>query len=251
MKIAILVPTRERMNKRLTLLFSILTTVNDINNIRVYFGVDKDDPTLETIKKVSKAIPCLEVVEIDNRGEFLGLGKLWNILAATCTEDIISMIGDDMVFATKDWDTKLLEEFSKMPADKIQAIHCNDGCHGEKLAVNLFCHKKYRDVVGQFMREEFKINWVDQWLHQVFSAFSRLKYCENIMIEHRHWVLGKSNHDSTAVRMAEADVNKISDKLWYDLVDERVKDVKLLGEYLNIEPDWSKVDTSGTSIQLV
>ena len=36
MKIAILVPTRERMNNRLTLLFSILTTVNDINNVNIY-----------------------------------------------------------------------------------------------------------------------------------------------------------------------------------------------------------------------
>ena len=57
MKIAILVPTRERMNNRLTLLFSILTTVNDINNVNIYYGVDKDDPTLDIIKKVAVAIP--------------------------------------------------------------------------------------------------------------------------------------------------------------------------------------------------
>ena len=52
MKISILVPTRERMNHRLTLIFSILSTVDDINNVDIYFGVDKDDPTLETIKKI-------------------------------------------------------------------------------------------------------------------------------------------------------------------------------------------------------
>jgi hypothetical protein len=63
------------------------------------------------------------------------------------------------------------------------------------------------------------------------------------MIEHRHWVLGKSDHDKTAERMAIADVNKISDKLWYSLKDERVKDVEKLSEYLKISPDWSKVDT--------
>ena len=53
MKIAILVPTRERMNNRLTLLFSILTTADNLNNIKIYYGVDTDDPTLETIKKVN------------------------------------------------------------------------------------------------------------------------------------------------------------------------------------------------------
>lgn len=242
MKIAILVPSRERMNKRLTLLFSILTTVKDINNVNVYYGVDEDDPTLETIEKISKAVTCVKVIRIKNDGKFLGLGKLWNILTDETTEEVISMIGDDMVFKTPNWDEEVIKEFQDIPEDKIKAIHCNDDCHKAKLAVNLFCHRKYAEVMGQFMREEFKINWVDQWLHQVFSAFGRLKYRDDIMIEHRHWVLGKSNHDNTAVRMAQADVNKVSDKLWYDLVDERIKDVEKLGKYLKMEPDWSKVD---------
>jgi hypothetical protein len=243
MKISILVPTRERMNNRLTLLFSILTTVSDINNVNIYYGVDKDDPTLDTIKKVSSAIPCLKVVEIENGGEFLGLGKLWNILVDNSTEEIISMIGDDMVFKTKDWDLKILEEFKNGPSDNIKAVHCNDDCHGAKLAVNLFCHRKYAEIMNGFMREEFKINWVDQWLHQVFSAFNRLTYRDDIMIEHRHWVLGKNVRDKTADRMAVADVNKISDKLWYSLKDERIADVNKLASYLNIKPDWTKVDT--------
>jgi len=248
MKISILVPTRERMNNRLTLLLSILTTANDINNVNIYYGVDKDDPTLETIKKVALAIPCLKIVEIENGGEFLGLGKLWNLLVDNSTEEIISMIGDDMVFKTKDWDLEILKEFENGPPDNIKAIHCNDDCHGAKLAVNLFCHRKYAEVLGGFMREEFKINWVDQWLHQVFSAFNRLTYRGDIMIEHRHWVLGKNVHDKTAERMAIADVNKISDKLWYSLKDERIKDVEKLSTYLNIIPDWSKVDTDDITL---
>jgi hypothetical protein len=153
------------------------------------------------------------------------------------------MIGDDMVFKTKDWDLKILEEFKNGPADNIKAVHCNDDCHGAKLAVNLFCHRKYAEIMGGFMREEFKINWVDQWLHQMFSAFNRLTYRGDIMIEHRHWVLGKNAHDKTAERMATADVNKISDKLWYSLKDKRVEDVEKLATYLNAIPDWSKVDT--------
>jgi hypothetical protein len=248
MKIALLVPTRERMNNRLTLLSSILTTVSDFNNITLYFGVDKDDPTLETIKNVAKGVPFVKVIEIDNNGKFLGLGKLWNILTNASDEDIISMIGDDMTFNTKNWDIEIINEFKNIPADNIKAIHCNDGCHGAKLAVNLFCHRQYATVLGSFMREEFKINWVDQWLHQLFSAFDRLKYRGDIMIEHRHWVLGKNVRDKTAERMAIADTNKISDKLWHDLVDERIKDVQKLSTYLKQQPNWSVVDTGSRKI---
>lgn len=244
MKIAILVPSRERMNRRLTLLTSIITTVNDINNVNIYFGVDKDDPTRDLIYKVSNAIPCVKIVDIENNKQFIGLGKMWNICVQNSTEEIISMIGDDMVFKTPNWDLEVIKEFTEdCPDDKIKAIHCNDDCHGAKLAVNLFCHRKYAEVMGQFMREEFKINWVDQWLHQVFNAFGRLKYRGDIMIEHRHWILGKNVRDNTAERMAIADVNQVSDKLWSELVDERIKDVEKLSNYLKIKPNWSVVDT--------
>ena len=249
MKIAILVPSRERMNRRLTMLMSILTSVKDINNVNVYFGVDEDDPTRDRIKKIAAAIPCVKIVDIKNEGKFIGLGKMWNLCSDASTEEIISMIGDDMVFATPGWDEMLIEEFKNSPADKIYGVHCNDGYHGEKLAVNFFCLRKYADLMnGKFMREEFKINWIDQWLHQVFSSVGRLKYRGDIMIEHRHWVLGKDKKDNVADRMAVADVNKISDKLWYDLVEERIKDVKTISNYMEVKPDWSKVDTQGGTI---
>jgi len=248
MKIAILVPSRERMNRRLTMLMSILTSVKDINNVNIYLGVDEDDPTRDRIKKIAAAIPCVKIVDIKNNGQFIGLGKMWNICTDNSTEEIISMIGDDMVFTTPGWDEMIIEEFKNAPADNIKAVHCNDGCHGSKLAVNLFCNRKYAQIMGRFMREEFKINWVDQWLHQEFSAFNRLTYRGDIMIEHRHWVLGKDTRDSVADRMAVADKDKISDKLWHDLVQERINDVNKISKYLNILPDWSKVDTAGGKI---
>jgi hypothetical protein len=247
-KIAILVPSRERMNNRLTLITSILTTVKDINNVTLYLGVDEDDKTLPLAEKISQAIPFVKIVKIQNNEQFIGLGKMWNILAEASSEDIISMIGDDMVFKTRNWDEEIIEEFTNIPEDKIKAVHCNDDFHGERLAVNIFCHRRYHEIMNGFMREEFKINWIDQWLHQLFSAFNRLKYRGDIMIEHRHWVLGKTQRDNTVNRMQEADVNKVSDKLWYSLKDERVSDVKKLSEYLRITPDWTKVDTQDITL---
>ena len=252
MKIAILVPSRERMNRRLTMLMSILTSVKDINNVNVYIGVDEDDPTKDKIKKIAAAIPCVKIVNIKNEGKFIGLGKMWNLCVAESNEEIISMIGDDMVFLTPNWDEMLIEEFKKAPPDKIHGVHCNDGYHGEKLAVNFFCLRKYAELMeGKFMREEFKINWIDQWLHQLFKSMGRLNYRGDIMIEHRHWVLGKDKRDTVADRMATADKDKISDKLWFDLTNERIKDVWKLEDYTGVKADWSKVDTQKATIQFV
>ena len=249
MKIAILVPSRERMNRRLTLITSIITTVSNINNVNIYFGVDKDDPTRDLVYKISKAIPCVKILDLENEGKFIGLGKMWNECVRQSTEEIISMIGDDMVFRTPNWDIEIIKEFTEnCPDDNIKAIHCNDDHHKQKLAVNLFCHRKFADVMGQFMREEFRINWVDQWLHQLFDCYGRLKYRDDIMIEHRHWLYGKNTRDGIAERMAHADMLISSDKLWHDLVNERIKDAKKLGFYLGKEPDWSKIDTNGGTV---
>ena len=100
------------------------------------------------------------------------------------------------------------------------------------------------------MRPEFTINWVDQWLHQMFLAFDRIKYREDYTIEHRHWLYGKRGRDTTAERMAKADTTVVnnqptsfSDNLWHQMVDERIEDVKKLAAHIKQEPNWSVVDT--------
>ena len=49
MKLGLLIPSRERLNLKLTLISSIITTVDDIDNVTLYFGIDEDDPTLLVI----------------------------------------------------------------------------------------------------------------------------------------------------------------------------------------------------------
>jgi len=245
MKIALLVPSRERINLKLTLISSIITTVNNIDNISLYFGVDEDDPTKDIVYKIAEAIPFVKIIPIQNNGKFIGINKIWNILADNCKLiDILGYIGDDMIFRTPNWDKKIIEEFSseKCPSDKIKLVHCNDGYHGKNLSVNAFVHRKYYEVMGYLTRPEFLVNWSDRWMYQTFKAFDRIKYINDILIEHNHWVFGRREKDNTATRMGNADQNGISDKLWYTLAPERVKDIKKLGKYLNIEPNWSCVE---------
>lgn len=242
MKIGLLMPARERLNLNLTLISSIITTVDDINNIVLYMGIDDDDPTREIQKKICDAIPFVKFVPIHNEGKFMGLGKMWNILARQCDEEIFGYIGNDMIFRTPGWDTTIINKFkNECPKDKIQLYHCHDGHRNGELCVNAFVHRQYMSVVGYFIREEFLINWSDQWMHQVFSAFNRIEYIPEILIEHNHWVFGGRPKDNTGDRMMEADQGGISDKLWHELGPERVKEVNKLSAYLNIEPDWTVV----------
>ena len=235
-------PARERLNLNLTLISSIITTVKDINNVVLYMGIDDDDPTRDIQKKISDAIPFVKFIPIHNDGKFIGLGKMWNTLARCCDEEIFGYIGNDMVFRTPDWDEKIINKFKNdCPKDNIMLYHCDDGYHKQKLCVNAFVHRKYMEVVGYFIREEFKINWSDQWLYQIFKSFNRVEYIPDILIEHNHWVFGKRKKDSTADRMLSAD-RGYSDKLWRTLGPERDKEACVLSKYLGINPDYTKIE---------
>ncbi len=245
MKIGLLVPSRERLNLKLTLISSIITSVNDINNVVLYFGIDDDDPTKEIVEKISKAIPFIRIIPIHNNGEFIGINKIWNILASECKEDIYGYIGDDMIFKTPDWDVEILKEFdsSNCPPDNIKLVHCNDGYHGGKLCVNAFVHRKYYEVMGYFCKDLFLINYSDNWMMQMFDAFYRRTYKGNILIYHNHWVFGGREKDKTADRMLSNDNEKKADTAWINSRSQHHQDIVFLGQYLKMEPDFSRVDS--------
>jgi len=79
-------------------------------------------------------------------------------------------------------------------------------------------------------------------MYQTFNAFGRITYRRDIHIQHNHWIYGGRKKDNTADRMLSDNHDTISDQLWHDLAPERVEAVKTLSKYLNISPDWSKVD---------
>ena len=247
MKISLLVPSRERLNLKFTLIASLIASTNNINNIELIFGIDKDDPTRETAHKIAEAIPFVKIIDIENNNKFIGINKIWNLLYPHATGDILGYIGDDMAFQTKDWDVEIINEFNKqnLPSDKIKLVHCYDGYRQiDEICVNAFVHKKYTEILGYFCREEFLINWSDQWMYQTFKAFDRVKYRRDLHIQHNHWVFGQRVRDKVADRMLSDNNDKKSDQLWYDLTEQRINDVNKLSQYLNLPPDWSKVDTT-------
>jgi len=211
MKIALLCPTRNRMNKLLTLISSLITTVKDPNNIYLVLGVDEDDPAKLHYEYLQRNLKFIKIVQFKNNGKFLGLSTMWNTMASefTDTVDIFAMIGDDMAFMTKDWDEKIIEEFKTGPKDKILMVHCNDGMRGKgnkydtvaPFPVNFFVHKKYVDTVGFFVEPFIENIHQDTWCMFVFSKIKRSKYRHDILIKHLHVSETKEKEDAITTNL--------------------------------------------------
>jgi len=244
LKIALLVPSRERLAGKKRLADSILQTASNLDNLSLYFGIDDDDPTKSEAIKMKSQYPFIKIVEIHNNKSFNGLGNLWNICAKESKGEIIAMIGDDMQFVTKGWDKIILEEFSAQncPADNIKMVYCYDGRHGSKISVNAFIHRRYMEITGYFMREEFKVDFIDVWLQQVFTALGRIKYRGDIHIEHLHWSFGKMPMDNVANNLRGHNYPAISQNLWKSTVKERIKEVEQIANIINIKPDLTKIN---------
>jgi rhodanese-related sulfurtransferase len=243
-QIALLVPTRNRLNLQLTLISSIITTVKDINNVTLYFGVDRDDPTREIIYKIANAIPFVKIIDIEPKGKQTNIHEIWNKLANISTETIVSMVGDDFIFKTQNWDEKILEEFNEqnLPSDKIKSVYCWDGQRGGDLAVNIFTHReylKYND--GKFLSETYLLNWSDQDIDVIFRALGRLKYRGDIEIFHNHYVFGGRKMDETAIRMLERDGDKSqTDLKWGPAEPERVERVLKIAKAIGVTPNFKE-----------
>lgn len=233
MKIALLLPTRERMNLKMSFLMSALARCENPNNFTVYFGIDKDDPTLDRCKKLTTVISNLKVIEFEPKGKNTNIHELWNILARQCDEEIISMVGDDMIFKTDNWDREILKEFAD--GDKFKLVYANDGFRGGQMCVNAFIHRYYMDVTGYFLREDFIRNWADQWLWEIYGAFNKRVYRDDIIIQHNHWVFGAMNKDAVAHELQEREgINKEkSDLMWGATASKRAEEIEIWKKVLS------------------
>lgn len=218
MKIALLCPTRNRMNKLLTLISSLITTVKNKDNVVLVLGVDEDDPALENYTYLQRNVPFVDVIIFRNKGKFLGLSHMWNrmsYLKTTC--DIHAMVGDDMVFMTKDWDEKIINDFENAPKDKIIMVHCNDGMRGKgnkyenipPFCVNFFVHKNYFNTVGYFVEPYIENIHQDTWTQYVFDAIGRTQYRHDILIKHLHF-----SETSQAVDKVTENLEKLREGIW-------------------------------------
>ena len=211
MKIALMCPTRNRMNKLLTLISSLITTVNNPENVLLVLGVDEDDPAKKYYTYLEKNVSIVKIVEFKNNGKFLGLSTMWNTMAEKVDADIYAMIGDDMLFKTQNWDEEVIKEFVNGPKDKIIMVHCNDGMRGPDnqyaqvppLCVNFFIHKNYVQTAGYFVEPYMENTHHDTWTQIVFDSLGRTVYRHDILIKHLHYSVTDNSQDPVSQNLEE------------------------------------------------
>lgn len=182
-----MLPTYKRVNSLKTIVDSARDTVSNIDNIRWSFCVNENDKeTVEFIK--SYLDNCQYNIILENTRQ-PNLSKYFNLMYdAPENQDleVVSELGDDMVFRTKGWDQRILEELNKHKG--LVIVYCNDDyiAH-EKCCVNLFTTRKLVKLTQKpFMCPLFHADMMDMVWTMAGGITGLLSYLDDVIIFHNH-----------------------------------------------------------------
>lgn len=168
---------------------SAVSHADNPNNIEIVVFIDEDDKSYD-----NQSFP--EQVRIFTTKRTV-LSKYWNMAYEMAQGEIYMHCGDDIVFQTQGWDTKVIEAFEALP-DKIGFVYGDDGDPNKEknFGTHGFIHKNWVAAVGYFVPPYFSSDFNDTWLNYVADRIGR-KYKIDILTEHMHPAFGKAEIDLT------------------------------------------------------
>jgi hypothetical protein len=205
-------PTYKRVNngKLPRYINSVINCMSnpDLNCITLL--VNKDDrETLSYTDSLPSQPEC--AVLLWDETEKPSLSKMYNyIYNNTPFNDpftMVSMVGDDMEWRTKDFDSQILYQCNHFKGAGI--IYCNDDfVQGNKLAVNFFTT---RDFVAKtkhpFMCELFDSYFIDTVWDKFTRAIKKRYYLQHIILKHHHYTGDIKNIDDTSKRLKSVQIS--------------------------------------------
>lgn len=218
-QILLIVPTRDRLEKvkEFYELFKVNSSVTDL-----CFAIDDDDDT---------EYPAFDnvIYERNPRGR-LGMNDKLNLVANKYAEKYkyIAFLGDDHRIRTKDWDQALLSAISEI---KNGIVYGNDLFQGEKLPTAVLMDSNIISVLGFMSPPKQQHLYLDNFWKDLGEALGTLRYLDEVVLEHMHFVVGKSEKDSLYEQINSEEMYHL-DKQAYDeyLNNQFEDDLRKLGE---------------------
>ena len=184
MKNLLIVPTRNRPD-------SVLDFYKEFDNntgksTTLCFAVDSDDTSDYDKESMPRAI-----WEVNER---MGMAGTLNYVANKYCKsyDYITFMGDDHRIRTKDWDVELTRE------GVVNLVsYGNDLLQGANLPTAVVMDSRIIDILGYMSPPTFKHMYLDNFWKSLGTALQTLIYRNDVIIEHMHYSVNKSEQDQT------------------------------------------------------
>lgn len=184
----ILCPTRGRPGNAQRLSRAVRATAKGAADL--LFLVDDDDPQLAAYHTLNSRGLWVEY------GQRTRLGPTLNAAFDRHAEDYpaVAFMGDDHHPRTPGWAGIFTATLAAIGGG---IAYGNDLVHGENLPTAAALSTPFVQAVGELVPAGLKHLFVDDAWKALGQATGRLVYCPEVVIEHRHPVVGKSEMDET------------------------------------------------------
>lgn len=191
-RINILLPTFKRVQSGMLprCVQSFVKHVSDIRNVVFTFLVNQNDRETLDYLRSTEDIPCgFQIVLASYDCPHLGwfYNQLYEKTKWQDEETLVTLIGDDMVCHTQNWDVEILAVINAM--NGVGIVHCRDGIQNGQIGVNLFTTRKWVRATGGIFMEDFPADFIDTIYTEVARRTGREAYLDHVYIEHRHSTL--------------------------------------------------------------
>lgn len=192
--ISLLIPTRGRPKSLVSLMESVFSTAAMPEKVEVAVYIDDDDT--ETLPVDLSAYNVRRIV-----GPRQSMGKLNAVCFAATQGNIVILCNDDVIIRTKGWDQKIREAAARF-SDQVYLFYPNDLFKGEKLATFPILSRLTCDTITDPFPGEYRGAFIDVHIMDIFkqlkgAGHDRVVYLEDVVFEHMHHRLGKSDMDKT------------------------------------------------------
>jgi hypothetical protein len=208
---------------------SAIMTADNTLDLECCVYVDYDDSVTQNMCNLlqSKYLTQFKYIV----GPRVKLSQMVNKAYEISSGELLQFAGDDILFKTQGWDTKIRDAFDKYP-DKIALIYGDDGHYGKEFATHPVLHRKWAEVVGYASPPYFSSDYCDTWLFDIAKGLGRLEYVD-YLVDHMHPSWGKGETDEVYREGRERTVVDRNDILYQQLTNKRIEDLEKLKRYID------------------
>jgi hypothetical protein len=223
--LVVVVPSRGRPEAIEELRTTIAMTSEALTAL--YAVVDRDDPRLEEYLEQAED----DVAVVDSEGMVAALNEAARLLSRAGW-DALGFMGDDHRPRTPGWDRRLLEALSELGTG---IAYGNDLLMGERMPTAVAMTSDIVRALGYMAPPTFRHLNVDLVWKEWGDRIGRLRYLDDVVIEHLHPAIGKAVLDAGYERVNSVEMVARDGFAWDSYVVDRLdEDVLKLRDLLEV-----------------
>lgn len=241
--LSLLLPTRQRVDHLDRFLKSLIENTSCLKTIEIIIYVDNDD--IASQKYENKGLNITKVI-----GPRLTMGQYNTVCYSYSAGNIVMLANDDVVIETRDWDSLLKTELSKV-SDEVYLAYPNDGFNKKNLCTFPILSRKTCEALVYPFPPLYKRLFIDTHVMDVFIRLNRcikqrVIYLEDIKFTHLKLnshinesnAIQRINHDDDVSFVLLRNLRESQSRRLKSIVNSE-KPVEIVHDFENVNRDMN------------